>query len=399
MSDLLNRVKDARVWLSVRVPFLGYMTTRLRPRLSNPQDSVPTAGVAPDGTLVINEAWASTLTDPELRFLLAHEVLHPALEFFNRRQGRDLSLFNVAHDFVINAILKDFAQNLGDAMKMVAGGLYDETHAGKAAEEIYDEISEPGKGFSFSGGIGSDCRGDLSETFEGQSAHKGDQSSQRQIQRGWQGALEAARQTHETQLGQGSLPLRLQQILDNIKDPKVPWQTVLSSWIGENAGKDDLTYSRPSRRSESAGEILPGVVKTGLPDVTILWDTSGSMNGLASTILSEVASIVGELGLSVRLMVCDTELHADVEGLDNAEDIVPHIIGGGGSDFSPAFDKLRGEGNNSVVVAFTDGYISVPKTQPECLKGVLWILTDRGQRPCSWGGAIQLDKDGYAEEV
>ena len=53
MSDLLNRVKDARVWLSVRVPFLGYMTTRLRPRLSNPQDSVPTAGVAPDGTLVI----------------------------------------------------------------------------------------------------------------------------------------------------------------------------------------------------------------------------------------------------------------------------------------------------------------------------------------------------------
>lgn len=123
------------------------------------------------------------------------------------------------------------------------------------------------------------------------------------------------------------------------------------------------------------------------------------MNGLATTILSEVASIIGELGLTVRLMVCDTMIHADVEGLDKTEDVIPHILGGGGSDFSPAFDRLRGEGNTSVVVAFTDGYISVPSTQPETLKGVLWVITDRGQRPCSWGAAIKLDEDGYAEEM
>ena len=90
---------------------------------------------------------------------------------------------------------------------------------------------------------------------------------------------------------------------------------------------------------------------------------------------------------------------ADVEGLDKTEDVIPHILGGGGSDFSPAFDRLRGEGNTSVVVAFTDGYISVPSTQPETLKGVLWVITDRGQRPCSWGAGIKLDKDGYAEEM
>ena len=405
MSDVLRRVQDARVWLSVRVPFLGYMTTRLRPRIAAPHDNVPTAGIAPDGTLVLNEDWVGALSDHELRFLLAHEVLHPALEVFLRRGGRDKLLFNVAHDYAINLIINDFAQSLGGQLKFIEGGCLDNKYAQMSAEEIYDQILQeaeqnggkgPGENF---GGPGADCRSDLSETAEGQAAHRGDQSAGRSIGRDWQTALEAARQTHETQLGQGSLPGRLQQILDDIKDPKVSWQTVLSSWIGENAGKDDLTYMRPSRRSEAAGEILPGVRKNGLPDVTILWDTSGSMNGLASDILAEVGSIIGELGLTVRLMVCDTMVHADVDGLDKVEDVVPHVVGGGGSDFSPAFDRLRGEGNNSVVVAFTDGYISVPPSQPECLKGVLWVITDRGIRPCPWGQAIKLDKDGWAEDI
>jgi predicted metal-dependent peptidase len=147
------------------------------------------------------------------------------------------------------------------------------------------------------------------------------------------------------------------------------------------------------------GEILPGVMKTGFPDVTILWDTSGSMSGMMEPILTEVNEIVMELGLTVRLIVCDAAVHADVEGLNNVEDIAKNLKGGGGSDFNPAFDILAAEGNTSVVVAFTDGYISVPAAQPDCLKGVLWVLTERGHRPASWGRAIALDSDGFAEEV
>lgn len=42
--DQLDRIKEARVWLSARVPFLGYLSLRLRPRLATDQDGVPTAG-------------------------------------------------------------------------------------------------------------------------------------------------------------------------------------------------------------------------------------------------------------------------------------------------------------------------------------------------------------------
>jgi predicted metal-dependent peptidase len=406
MSQTLERVKNARVWLSARVPFLGYMTTRLRPRLALPDENVPTAGVAPDGTLVLNDEWVGSLTDPEIRFLIGHEVLHPALEFFARLQSRDLRMFNCAHDFVINKILMDFAATVPSGeLKMPQPGLLDSQYDDMSAEEVYNALMEevkkqPKQEGGFPGGsMSGDCRPDLSDTPEGQQAGKGDQSAQTQLRRMWGTTLEAAAQTHEAQMKQGSLPGSVQQLLRALRDPKVTWQSVLSQWVGENAGKNDFTYQRPARRSESVGEILPGVLKTGLPDVTILWDTSGSMSGMMEPILAEVNEIVSELGLTVRLMVCDAMLHADVDGLNNVEDIAKNLKGGGGSDFNPAFDVLSGEGNTSVVVAFTDGYINVPQSQPETLKGVLWCLTERGHRPTTWGRAIALDSEGYAEEV
>jgi predicted metal-dependent peptidase len=392
----LERIGDARVWLSARVPFLGFMVTRLRPRLALPDESVPTAGVAPDGTLVINDEWVSTLTEPELRFLLCHEVLHPALEYFARRQSRDQVLFNVAHDYCINKIIMDFSQSLPSGeLVMPKNGLLDSQYDDMSAEEVYDTLA---KNSSVVRGFSPDCRSDLADTPEGRAAGQGDQAAQGKTGRMWAATLEAAAQTHES-MSRGTLPGSVRRVLEGLRDPKVTWQSVLSQWVGENAGKNDFTYQRPSRRSESVGEILPGVMKTGFPDVTILWDTSGSMSGMMEPILTEVNEIVMELGLTVRLIVCDAAVHADVDGLNNIEDIAQNLKGGGGSDFGPAFDILSREGNTSVVVAFTDGYIAVPAAQPESLKGVLWVLTERGHRPTTWGRAIALDSEGFAEEV
>lgn len=398
MATTLERIADARVWLNTRVPFLGYMTLKLKPRLATDNDMVPTAGVAPDGTLVINDEFAKGLDDAELRFVMCHEVLHPALGFWARKKTRDSFGFNVAHDYAINLIIDAFAKQHPNHIRMPKVGLLDQKYDGMSAEEIYDELPKQGKGPG-GGGMGNDCRGDLSESQDGRDAGKGDQGAQGKLDKDWKIHTEAARQVHETALGRGSLPAGVQKILDELLDPKVHWSTVLSQWIGENAGKQDFTYQRPARRSESAGELLPGVLRTDLPDVTILWDTSGSMTGQETAILSEVADIVDELGLTIRLIVCDCAIYADADRLDNIEAVIPHVKGGGGSDFSPAFDRLTEEGNTSVVIAFTDGYIGVPQTQPESLKGVLWVITDRGQRPASWGRAIMLDKDGYVEEA
>ena len=192
MSDnTIQRVKDARVWLSARVPFLGYMTTRLMPRVAQPEDRVQTAAVAADGSLILNAEFISKLTDAELRFVIAHEVMHPALGFFERLQSRSLPGFNVAHDYAINALLIEFADRQGKSMVMPQGGLYSKEFEGMCAEEIYEKLGKP----KTSDMKWADCRNDLASTPGGQSAAQGDQSAQRELQKTWETALEIARQT------------------------------------------------------------------------------------------------------------------------------------------------------------------------------------------------------------
>jgi predicted metal-dependent peptidase len=464
---VLARVSAARTFLSAKVPFLGFMTLRLRPRVAQPYDGVPTAGVGPDGTLVLNHHYCSTLTEEEMRGLVAHEVLHPALHFFQRLGSKDRKGFNVAHDFAINLIIDDFVSGkLSGRIKLPPGGLLDRKYDGMSAEEIYESFprkdkdeggsgenkcpqcgkkikkaklgstpgtikcphcgaelpidlsggggggggegieielpagAEPGDG-TRGGGFGGDCRDELSSTKDGKNAGQGDASAQDRLKRDWQIAITAAAQVHERQRGQGSLPGGLRKLIDEMLNPKHHWADILSKWVGEHAGKPELTYQRPSRRSEAAGEILVGQRRRTHPDVTAIWDTSGSMNGEENRIFSEVGSICEELDLRLRVIIIDAAIHADLEDVQEAQEIAESVAGGGGSDFRPAFERLDEERNDSVVLAFTDGYISVPQMMPEMLQATLWVITDGGIDPTRgrWGQCMKLNKDDTGEWV
>lgn len=413
IQRVLDAIQEARTWLTVRMPFFGFLCLRLRVRVAVFHDRVWTAGITPDGSLIVNVPFVEQLTPPQIRGLLAHEVMHPALEFWQRLNGRKTGLFNQAHDYAINQIIDEFARSKSEISRLFElppGGLRDVRFDGQAAEEIYAALQaeentnknsadgEPVTGDG-AGSLDGDCRSDLADTADGRAARRGDTAATRRLQDMWRNALEAAAQRH-AQSGQGSLPGALQKLINDLKDPQITWQHALSNWIGENAGKPEFTYMRPSRRSDAAGAILPGARKMGFPEVTILWDTSGSMGPDETTaILTEVASIIEELGLSVRLMVCDADVHVDVEGLDHVDRVVALLTGGGGSDFCPAFTRLESERNNSVVIAFTDGYINVPGAQPECLKGVLWVLTEGGVRPAPWGMGLRMTAEKNAVPV
>lgn len=418
--DLLQRFVEARLCLTARVPFLGYLLLHVRPRLAEPEDGVQVAAIARDGTLILNASACGAFSDAELRFVLGHEVLHVALDWWGRLKHRDPLLFNIAHDHAINLVLLDLAAASAGALKMPSHGHANPRFAQDSAEEIYARLEEtrradiawaadlrqrypkaaidtPGTRALSIPLPGRDCRDDLAATGLGRQAAQGDASAARQLFREWQVHVEAARQLHEAGLGQGSLPAGLRLLLDALRAPTVSWREALSRWIGENALHEDWSYRRPSRRSESAGELLPGIFRSGLPDLTILWDTSGSMFGAEALVLAEVLAIVEELGLNVRLLVCDAAIQADVEGVQHIGAILPHLRGGGGSDFRPAFERLDAEADTSVVVAFTDGAIAVPTVHPPHLRGVLWVLTPRGRRPAAWGSHLNLPND-LAEE-
>lgn len=413
MSDLLQRVSAARTYLAAKVPFLGFMALRLRPRLAEPHDMCPTAGVGPDGTLLLNEEFCGKLTDPELRGLLAHEVLHPAMLFFERMFSKPLPTWNVAHDFAINLIISDFVSGrLSESIVLPKGGLLDTKYAGMSAEEIYESLPDEAKNNQQAGmqlliqmsggpgkGIGGDCRPDISSTPDGKSASKGDEAAQERLDRNWQIAIVAAAQVHEQQKGQGSLPGGLKLMIDEMLEPKHHWTTLLDNYLGEHAGKPDLTYQRPSRRSESVGELLCGRRRKNYPEVTIFWDTSGSQCGQEKFIFPEIQQMCEELNLGLRVIIIDAAIHADLEDVTDAMTILEALAGGGGSDFRPAFTMMDEECNDSVVIAFTDGYIGVPETMPERLQDTIWVLTTGGKDPTNgrWGRVLRLDDDENGE--
>ena len=113
--------------------------------------------------------------------------------------------------------------------------------------------------------------------------------------------------------------------------------------------------------------------------------------------MSEVIGIVDELGLSLRVICCDTHVTSDVSDVEEPEDVL--WSGGGGSDFRPAFARLDEEAFDGVVVAFTDGWIDVPQEKPVDLKGCLWVIWEGDADPTGgrWGEVLYVDKDGYAK--
>jgi predicted metal-dependent peptidase len=398
-QEILERVSAARTYLTAKIPFLGFLSLKMKPRITTAEDGCQTAEIGPDGTLVLNEEFVSKLSEPEMRGLLCHEVLHPALEFFSRLGTRDMRVFNCAHDFAINLIIHEFvAGKLEDSIKLPPGGLLDTKYSGMSAEEIYasfPKLSKKQMQELLNNLLSGDCRPGQSSGKDGKAAGEGDEGAMDRMKRDWQIAIVAAAQVHEQHKGRGSLPAGLRILIDEMLSPKIHWSIILSRWLGENAGSPDLTYQRPSRRNESVGEILIGRRRKSFPDVTILWDTSGSMHGEEKKIFPEVAAMCADLDLTLRVIIIDAAIHADLTDVKAAEEVAAALAGGGGSDFRPAFERLDEERNDSVVIAFTDGAIGVPEVQPESLKGVVWVLTCNGGNPTGgkWGHVLRLDKE------
>lgn len=401
-----DRVSLVRARLLEWVPFFGHLALKLRVIVSN---VVPTAAITPDAKMFVNPRFAKDLTDLELAGLICHEVMHPAFMCFERRETRDMKLWNIAHDYAINWIINDMGSRTKEpVLKLPAGGLLSDEYAVKddkgniigymSAEEIYDQLlqegggepgeddqeGEPGQG----GNIGSDLRPDLADNKDPSDVEKKRRESF------WKVAVLEAAQVNESSRNRGHLPGNLLKLVQEIAEPRVDWPIVLGRWVGENGKRSDYTYTRPSRRSEAAGAILPSLKKHGVADVIVLWDTSGSMNGREKEIMSEVIGICNDLCMSLRVICCDTDVASDTDGVTDWEDIKDEIKGGGGSDFTPAFDVVTEEGWDGVVVAFTDGMIGVPNLAPDCIRGVLWVMQEGERPPASWGDCLFIGPDG-----
>jgi len=363
MDPIVEKLTTARVGLLLKHPFFGNMATRMR--MVDASDWCPTA--ATNGReFMYNKKFVEKLSEKKLEFLFAHEICHCIFDHFGRTGSRDRQLSNIAQDYAVNQILVD--ERIGDKITEVKI-CYDPKYRGMAWEEIYDILWEKAEKIPMdqllkelgemldehineSEGPGSE--GD--KTKDGKSKPS---LSKEEAEKLRQEIKEAMIQSAAA-AGAGKVPAGIQRMIKDLTEPKMNWREVLQMNI-QSIIRNDYSFTRPNRKSQHSGAILPGMKNDQTVDVAIAIDMSGSIGDEdAKIFLSEVKGIMEQYeDYSIDIWCFDTDIynpqrftHDDGDALLSYE---PQ--GGGGTSFEVNWEYMK---DRDLVpkkfIMFTDGY-------------------------------------------
>lgn len=384
VEKTMERLTRARVQLVLHQPFFG--TLALHTELGV-DDNLPTA--ATNGKWIkFNPAFAASLTDPELLFVMAHEVMHSALAHVHRIKGRDATRWNKAGDIVINQYLVDTFNERDSngrrvsavAADMPSGALFnpDLFKAGDGTTDgvyaLLPDEDEGGGGGSGRAPGGYTLEGDV-QPSDGDSAEQEREGKERLAQ-----ARNAAKMA-------GKMPGAIDRLVGSILSPKVNWRDVLQQFVVK-VRTDERTFARPNRRFASQGLYLPSISGEALGPVVVAVDCSGS---ITDDVLSQFAAEIRVIHEDQRprelhVVYFDARVsHRETYLPDDRLDIKAH--GGGGTAFSPIFDDILDRGiEPACCIVLTDLYCSDFGPQPDY--PVLWVSNGAEEAP--WGEVVVI---------
>lgn len=406
-EDQIQKKKALEVWDRARMelltwrPFLGVLAMQLE-IIPVADDRCRTAST--DGKRVFCSAkFILELNENDSLFILAHEVLHCALLHFTRQGDRieNHMMWNYAIDHEVNSVLA------ADGFTVPNGAVLYHRHLGMNAEQIYEELIS--KRLPLSGELmdDHDIETKKSETEQNQEGcDDGDDGEDGPlimkvdpdyhpmrsdaVWREWAAkTMNAARASKN----QGDNSASLQRVLDRLSPSKLDWKTILRQWTTPFIG-GNRTWLPPNRRYVHQGLYLPSRRGCKIEMVAVI-DTSGSVweHGVFD-FLSELQAILASFGeYEITVLQIDTEIK-DIQVFDFSNPFVASefkICGGGGTEFSPAFDYVKENMGNNIrgLIYMTDGYGRVQPDAPPY--PVLWALTEDGRKPIDWGQVVNLE--------
>ena len=376
--NTFDRLTKSRIILLTKYPFFGSLALHLQ--LVEIKDSKKCPTAATDGKhFFYNPDFIDSLDDPEVNWVMCHEVLHPALGHLWRRGSRTPTRFNYAADYAIHCIMQEMSQKHPADFRMPKLCLYDAKYDGFSAEEIYEQLEDEetlklkGGGLSGQGTLDShDPWDDANDGADGQNQEQD-----------WQGRVVSAAQTQESK-NKGDLPGGIKRLLGKITKPQKNWKQLLAEFVQFEIF--DYAFNPPDKRlyglSDYIGTdiILPDYSDetSVIRNLIFAIDTSGSIDDKQlSVFINEGIGLLNQYAQQVtgKVIYCD----ADVAAIYPIEEIGERPpAGGGGTDFKPVFDWIaKYEAENGIevcgVVYLTDMYGSFPKKKPHY--PVLWVST------------------------
>jgi predicted metal-dependent peptidase len=344
---IVEKLITARIGLLLRHSFIGNMATRLV--LVDASDWCATLAV--DGRrLYYNNSFVDQLSPKELEFGFGHEILHLLFDHLGRRNNRDALLANIAADYASNQILKD--ERIGEVPRCIK--IYqDNQYRGKSFEEIYEILYQNAKVIDVAS-LGELLDDHLDGNGDQDGRPKLTEEEKKQIRDEIKEAMVAAAQGSA-----GNIPAAVRQLIQGITEPKMNWRQLLRMNI-QSIIRSNFSFSRPNRKSQHSGAILPGMLFDETIHVSIGIDASGSISQhMIKDFVSEIKGIMDEYSdFIVDIWCFDTEVYNHKQyTAENAQDLLEYEIkGGGGTDFMCNWNYMK---HNDIVpkkfIMFTDG--------------------------------------------
>ena len=428
-NEIRDLVEQDRFELMMRCPFYGRIICSVElVVVSDPQVRLACTDYR---RIFISGNAYSALPEKMRLAVLAHEVLHIALRHAFRIGDRDKNRFEKAADIEVTFVLTEsFPDPYGIKVK--------EKWRELTAEQIYDLLpSRENKTKAKSdhcspeddkeGGIGSENKQANADDGDGDGSGNGengdgngggsscgggagnDDSNQAPLSE-FRPQFDAETEMNCVSLssgmmmdmkmsgsglgkGIGSAPGSLERLLSKLNAPRVKWQVLLRQFIRLCRG-GSYSWMRPNRRFISRGLYLPGRQTKSFSGIVAL-DTSGSTTEALPQFVAELTGLLKSFGkFDPTIIECDAMIQQiwTVSSNEPTPDLTQHEFeGGGGTSFTPVFDYIRDHHlTPNVLIFFTDGYGPCPENKPPY--PVLWMLTQGGVAPVSWGQVIYYEE-------
>lgn len=404
----IRRLLLSRMRILSKHGFYGILLMHMEFALDESLDTAATNGTK----IIFGPAFLDFLDDRELDFIMMHEILHVVLQHCTRREKRDSEIFNIACDIVVNStILRSNDMDLSSITLRSHGESMHLTPDGKegfsySAEEVYNMLSVYGKRNDSQGGssthnrVGSKSSGnEHGESGWDDHSRWGTAGDENELNELWKKRLIDACKAIEIRDPSnecGTLPLAAERLLNELRNPKLDWRTILNDFIQEEIV--DYSFMPPDRRFNESPFFLPDFNDTDITakDILFMIDTSGSMSDKEITdAYSEVRGAIDQFNgkLMGWLGFFDAEIvePQPFENIDEFKIIKPK--GGGGTSLHPIFNYIKKHMQDQLpasIIILTDGYVTdFPEEEASMGIPVLWLINNEDVTP-PWGKVARL---------
>jgi len=367
-----------------------------------PSKEVPTMGVSiKDARIILfyNEEFVSSLSDPELRYILTHEIYHLILHHCTKRMPEDprqAKLWNIAADLAVNSLIPISADRkppvdpkTGKAMgcfpKNPEFGFEEKLSMEQYIQLLQDKEGD-GDGDGQGGGSGSgdgDGEGNNPNGFD-------DHSGWDEAEIVDQMVKDKVEQLARSERAWGKMSADVQAIILAAQRSQVPWTKILRHYFGRLISSERIpSFKKPNRRYPYP---YCGKVPKSIDRKLVAIDTSGSVGDEElSQFLCEVNKLSEVQPVDVMLFDWDiTQQPAPFDKKRKSYD----FKGRGGTNFHPVMELAEKKRYSSLII-LTDGEASAPP-RPKYVKDIIWVLCGGSNPPVEWGKRVRVvNKKGY----